>query len=342
MNNIIYKSENFINNNSEHFIKVGKFCEKNNLIIITNDNCIYKYNYINNKYIYSENKFKESNYIYDIEIFNEFNYPNLIFICSKENPIRIFNSQLKIENSILLQSYDKEIIFTPNFVKLDKFGLFLFSGKNFLNKIDLITFKSIFINYNEYSRNLFSSFDFDCKYNFYVLGDYDKKNLYFFDYKTDKIINKFKQEFSINQIKILEKKDNLILVGYRNNRYINLYDIRNLNKEIKQFEKNNLTSQKINFILNENEEYLFTGGFDGKIIKYNINTFEKIFEIQNNDCVSSLDYLNNMFLITFGKRNYIYSNLKYNNKNYVDDFINDINFSDNENLYKSYFCLYNI
>jgi WD40 repeat protein len=340
MNNLIYKSENFITNNSEHFIKIGKFCENNNLIIVTNDNYIYKYHYLNNNYINSEYNFKESNYIYDIDIFNELNYPNLIFICSKDNPIRIFNSQLKIEKSILLQSYDKEIIFTPNFIKLDKFGLFLFSGKNFLNKIDLITFKSIFINYNEYSRNLFSCFDYNFKYNFYVLGDYDKKNLYLIDYKTDKIINKFKQDFSINQIKILEKKDNLIFVGYRNSKIIKLFDIRNLNKEIKQFEKNNLTSQKINFILNENEEFLFTAGFDRKIIKYNINTYEKILEMQNNDYISSLDYLNNMLLITFGKRNFIYSNLKFKNNNFIDEFVNDIKFSDNEDFNKSYFSLY--
>ena len=62
--------------------------------------------------------------------------------------------------------------------------------------------------------------------------------------------------------------------------------------------------------------------------------------MKNNDYISSLDYLNNMLLITFGKRNFIYSNLKYTNNNFIDEFVNDIKFSDNEDLNKSYFSLY--
>ena len=36
------------------------------------------------------------------------------------------------------------------------------------------------------------------------------------DYKTDKIIKKFKQNKPVNQIKLLDNKNYNIIVGYRN------------------------------------------------------------------------------------------------------------------------------
>ena len=96
------------------------------------------------------------------------------------------------------------------------------------------------------------------------------------DYKTDKIIDIFQQEKPVNQIKLLNSKMYQMLIGYRNSDYICLFDIRKMNKYVNKLERNALTTKKINFILDIDENEIYCGNLDGNIIKYFLNNDLKV------------------------------------------------------------------
>ena len=268
-----------------------------------NDKSIIKYNYdysdLKNEIISVNlsNEFREQDYIYDYDIiYNNAEKP-FICLCSKDNPIRILNNDLSIVKSFSLENKIKEKFLSSTFIKYEEFGINIFTGKNFLSKIDLIKQKEIFTKYNK-NYNYLSCFDFNPKYSCYFIGSYSN-NLLICDYKTDKIIDIFQQDKPVNEIKLLKSRMYQILIGYRNSDYICLFDIRKMNGYVNKLERNALTTKKINFILDKDENEIYCGSLEGNIIKYTFNN-----DINNND-----SYENNFKKeeINYGINNYITS-----------------------------------
>lgn len=294
----------------DNFIKFCKFLAGTSLLLITNENDVDVY-----ENIYSQEKllpnftYKESNFIYDFDTLLNDNYPPLIFISSKDNPIRILDNQCRIKGTFLLKKQSEEIL-TPNFISLEPFGLNLFCGKNFLKKIDLVTEKIVDINQKKFKGYLLSSFDFHFKNSFYLLGSYTK-DIFFCDYRSNKIENEKKEAHAVNQIKFLNKDPNYYFVGYRNSDSISLYDIRMNDVIVSNFFRNCLSTQKINFTLDKQENFLFTGGIDGGLLVYDINELKAVcyFDVNfdNNDGkegISCVDVLEDKLLVSLGKRKF--------------------------------------
>ena len=358
----LYKSENFINKNNK-YIHSSKFIPNNSFLIFKDKN-ILKYNYCYNSILNSfdsiqfENEFIEKNYIYDYDIIYDENEENLnICICSKDNPIRILNRNLSLIKSFSLENKQKDMFLSSIFIKYEPFGLNLFTGKNYLCKIDLIKQRELFTIYNK-NYNYLSCFDYNIKNSCYFLGSYSNKIL-MCDYKTDKIIEIFNQEKPVNQIKILNSQNYNIIVGYRNCDYISLFDIRKMNNYLSRLKRNAMTTKKINFILDNKEKNLYSGSVDGKLIRYSIfdkirdkelnfeeNNINKInYDIINDEidigiinCISSIDLNNdlNLMLITNGEKNNDY--ISYIRQDDDSDII-----SESQNIcYESQFFIFKI
>ena len=274
-------SNNNLNIKGNKYIQSSKFISNKSFLIFTNKNIIkynYNYNYNSESNIIDsvelERKFKESNYIYDYDIiYNEYESNKYLCLCSKDNPIRILDDKLSLIKSFTLENKQKESYLSSIFIKYEPFGLNIYTGKNHLSKIDLIKQKEVFTIYNK-NYNYLSSFDFNLKYSCYFLGSYNNR-LILGDYKTDKIIGNYKQEKSINQIKILNNKEYKILIGYRNSNFICLFDIRKMDSYLNKLERSSKGTKKINFVLDENENNLYSGTDNGKLIRYNFEKFEK-------------------------------------------------------------------
>ena len=300
-----------------NFAKKVKFIDKLSFIFI-DDKCNLQINHLNNTLT---NNFKENNFINDFDILLEKNYEALIFECSHDNPIRLFDTNLNLKKSFFIGDITKEKIYDPIFVKVEPYSLNVFTGGNFFSKIDLITNKIIYPKQNK-NYNLLNCFDYYLENSFYLLGSYNK-NLLFCDFKTDQIENKIKLNFPINQIQLINK--NQFLIGYRNNSQISLFDIRNLNKEIINFERIYFTQQKINFSIDLNNNILYSGDMNGKITLYNLSNYKKNNELNFMDNISSIDILDDYLLFSTGKRNFeIELN---NNEEKFNDFLNKKNYS---------------
>ena len=290
------------------YIQSSKFILSNSFLIINNKS-IVKYNYDYNdktkeiESIKLKNEFNENNYIYDYGIIDNGNIENqYICLCSKDNPIRILNNELSIVKSFTLENKMKEKFLSPIFIKYDKYGINIFTGNNFLSKIDLIKQKELFIKFNK-NYNYLSCFDFNPRYSCYFIGSYSQ-NLLISDYKTDKIIEIYKHELPINEINIL-----------------------NINK----LERNALTTKKINFILDKDENDIYCGNLNGNIIRYSFeNEIEDNINVINqdkfskeeiylgiNNSISSLDLEDNkkLLMVTYGNRN----NLIINSLDNIDE-----------------------
>ena len=300
-----------------NFAKKVKFIDKLSFIFI-DDKCNLQINHLNNTLT---NNFKENNFINDFDILLEKNYEALIFECSHDNPIRLFDTNLNLKKSFFIGDITKEKIYDPIFVKVEPYSLNVFTGGNFFSKIDLITNKIIYPKQNK-NYNLLNCFDYYLENSFYLLGSYNK-NLLFCDFKTDQIENKIKLNFPINQIQLINK--NQFLIGYRNNSQISLFDIRNLNKEIINFERIYFTQQKINFSIDLNNNILYSGDMNGKITLYNLSNYKKNNELNFIDNISSIDILDDYLLFSTGKRNFeIELN---NNEEKFNEFLNKKNYS---------------
>lgn len=359
----LYTNKNPLQKDNK-YIQSSKFIS-NNSFLIFKDKKIIKYNYSYNLQMNNidsidiENEFIEKDYIYDYDIiFNQYESNTNICICAKDNPIRILNDKLLLIKSFSIENKQKESYLSSIFIKYEPFGLNIYTGKNHLTKIDLIKQKEINTIYNK-NYNHLSCFDFNIKYSCYFIGSYSNK-LFLCDYKTDKIINIYKQEKSVNQIKVLNTKEYKIIVGYRNSDYICLFDIRKMDKYIQKLNRNAMTTKKINFILDKDEKNLYSGTKNGTIIRYcnlgendmgdktlneNIDSSYNNEIINNeeidigiNNCISSIDLNNdyNLMLVTNGERNF--DDIFYSLKNNDSDYNSDI-----ENEYKeSQFHLYKI
>lgn len=320
---------NTLNQNTNKYIQSAKFILENSFLIFNNKK-ITKYNYSYNSsstsfdLISKDIEYIEKDYIYDYDIiFNQNDSNSILCLCSKDNPIRILNGKLSLIKSFTLENKQRESYLSSIFIRYEPFGLTIYTGKNFLTKIDLIKQKEINTIYNKYF-NFLSCFDFDVRYSCYFLGSYSN-NLIICDYKTDKIINIHKQEKPVNQIKILKSKDYQMIVGYRNSDYISLFDIRKMDKNIYKMERNAKSTKKINFIFDDKECNLYTGTDNGKLVRYynfdrnNIINKEEI-DIGVNDCITSIDLNNdkNLMIVT-------------NGENYFDEKFNSlININDSE------------
>lgn len=356
----IFKSQNLKKN--IEYIQSSKFISKDSFIIFNNKKII-KYNYNYNQYLQTLDSieeaktFIENDYIYDYDIISNLYESTInICICSKSNPIRILTDNLSLIKSFSLENKQKECYLSSTFIKYEPYGLNIFTGRNFLSKIDIIKQKEINTIYNK-NYNYLSCFDFDIKYSCYFLGSYSY-NLLLCDYKTDKIIHNYKQENPVNQIKIIKSKEYKILVGYRNSEYIHLFDIRKMDKYINKIERRSLTTKKINFILDDKEKNLYSGTDNGKLIRF--FDFEKIEnkEINNennikyeyddikkeeidiglNKCISSIDLNNdfNLMIVTSGEYNYdeIFNSL-INSNDSDNESENKIDYKDIQfNIYK--------
>ena len=345
----VCSSKNIFPENNK-YIHSSKFIS-NNSFIIFNDKNVIKYNYdydydLSSDFFklnlnHSQKEFIENNYIYDYDLISDnYGINSNICLCSKDNPIRILDNDLSLVKSFSLENKEKDAFLSSTFIKYEQFGLNIYTGKNFLCKLDLVKQKEMLINYNKNYNNL-SCFDFNIKYSCYFLGSYSK-NLLMCDYRTDKIIEEFKQNKSINQIKLLDNKNYNIIVGFRNSDYICIFDIRKMNNYLYKLERDALTTQKINFVLDNKDSILYTGTVNGKLIKYNFS--DEFFQKENNnnidypekfnkeeydigisDCISSIDLNNdlNLILVTNGKRNDNNNETNYyfrNNKDSEDDF----------------------
>ena len=186
----------------------------------------------------------------------------------------------------------------------------IFTGKNFLSKIDLISEKEIFIKLDK-NYNYLSCFDYNNRYSCYFLGSYNR-NILICDYKTDKIIEIYKKEKPINEIKLLNTRPYQILVGYRNSNYFCLFDIRKMNQYINKLQRNVLSTKKINFVLDKEEKNIYSGDLYGNIIKYTFNKEinDKLANFSSqkenigiNKCITSIDLQekNNLLIITYEK-----------------------------------------
>ena len=345
----------------KEYIQSSKFINNNSFVIFYNKKII-KYNYYYNSDLYifdsikKENEFTENDYIYDYDLISNQNNSNAqICICSKGNPIRILNDELSLVKSFTLENKQKESYLSSIFIKYEPFGLDIYTGKNHLSKIDLIKQKEMFTIYDK-NFNYLSCFDFDIKYSCYFLGSYSN-NLLMCDYKTDKIVCNYKQEKPVNQIKLLTTKEYSIIVGYRNSDYICLFDIRKMDKYINKFTRNAITTKKINFLLDDKENNLYSGTDNGKILIYNFDKFEnkeininennynnnfnlinkEEIDIGINDTISSIDLNNelNLLVVTNGKYNYIVKSLINNNDDSEDDLENKLDYSESLfNIYK--------
>jgi len=284
----------------------------------------------------TQKEFIENNYIYDYDLISDkYGINSNICLCSKDNPIRILDNDLSLIKSFSLENKQKDAFLSSNFIKYEQFGLNIYTGKNFLCKLDLVKQKEMFINYNKNYNNL-SCFDFNIKYSCYFLGSFSS-DLLICDYKTDKIIEEFKQNKPVNQIKLLDNKSYKIIVGYRDSDYICIFDIRKMNNFLYKLERDALTTKKINFVLDNKDNNLYTGTVNGKLIKYNIS--DEFFQKENNnnidysekfkkeefdigipDCISSIDLNNdlNLMLVTNGERNNNTNEINYYFRNYKD------------------------
>ena len=345
----LFSSLNLNSDNEDNqCIQCPKFITNDSFLIIK-DKSMVKYNYNYNEKettidsIKLESDFIEKNYIYDSDTINIYDNDNnpYICICSKDNPIRILNNNLSIIKSYTLENKLKEKYLSPIFIKCDKIGLNIFIGKNFLSKIDLIKQKESFIKYNK-NYKLLSCFDFNIKYSCYFLGSYNN-NILLCDYKTDKIIEIYKQEKPVNDIKILNNKIYEILVGYRNSDFFCLFDIRKMNNYVGKFERNACTTKKINFILDKDENNIYTGDINGNIIKYNFkednNFLKEEINIGVNKSITGIDLDNkyNLLLVSYDD----------NIDNMNDDLGSDDGEKGNENkiiknIRKSNFNIYKI
>jgi len=355
----VCSSKNILQQNNK-YIQSSKFIS-NGSFIIFNDKNIIKYNFdydLSSDFFkldlnQSQKEFIENNYIYDYDLISDkYGINSNICLCSKDNPIRILNNELSLVKSFSLENKQKDAFLSSTFIKYEQFGLNIYTGKNFLCKIDLIKEKEMFINYNKLYNNL-SCFGFNIKYSCYFLGSFSNEIL-MCDYKTDKIIEEFKQNKPVNQIKLLDNKNYNIIVGYRNSDYICIFDIRKMNNYLYKLERDSLTTKKINFVLDNKENNLFSGTVNGKLIKYNISDeFEhkennnidypkkfnkEEFDIGIYDFISSIDLNNdlNLMLITNGERNDNYNEVDYYFKNY-NDSEDDL---ENQLKSQSYFQIY--
>ena len=355
----VYSSKKIFPENNK-YIQSSKFISNDSLIIL-NDKNVIKYNF---DYDFSSDFFKlnlnqsqkefiENNYIYDYDLIsNKYDINSHICLCSKDNPIRILDNELSLVKSFSLENKQKDAFLSSTFIKYEQFGLNIYTGKNFLCKLDLVKQKEMFIEYNKKYNNL-SCFDFNIKYSCYFLGSFSN-NLLMCDYKTDKIIEEFKQNKSVNQIKLLDNNNYNIIVGYRNSDYIYIFDIRKMNNYLYKLERDALTTKKINFVLDNKENNLYSGTVNGKLIKHNISGFfqkennigkdysnkfnKEVFDFGITNCISSIDFNNdlNLILITNGERNFNNNETNYYFRNYKDSE-NDL---ENQEENKSYFQIY--
>jgi WD40 repeat protein len=180
-------------------------------------------------------------------------------------------------------------------------------GNKLISKIDLVSDKIINIKLPE--KSIYSAFDFNYQSNFYALGTYNKK-LFLMDYKTDKCASYLYLENGVNQIKFYNNNPILFITGCRKDNYIYLWDSRMLNEPIFKFYRYNETNQKLNFAIDNKDNYIFCSSNDGTIIIYNLHTFECVsyfYTNESHETVSSVDYNSSLKYLSssIGKRHFL-------------------------------------
>lgn len=339
----IYSSESYEN---EHYIKFGKLITANDILIITNDNIIQRNHLTTNASSISSKTifaFKESNHIYDYSILN--NDANaddsLLFICSKDNSIRSLKlSDGTVDESYVIKNHLDNII-NPIFISIDQYGLNLYCGGAFIKKIDLITNKQI--NIQIPSKQMASCSSFHYLNSAYLIGSYDKKIL-LYDYNSDKCIEEYSQSCSVNQIEFSKRDSNYFYVGYRYSNSMKLFDIRMMNQYICEWYRDTKTSQRINFCLDEEEKYLFSGGVEGYCLGYDLFNGKCLCHFvvdEGSECVNNVDYCDSILLTTTGQRHFdINTDTNDNNNWSVSSSDNDDDSNKNKTQKKSQYKLW--
>ena len=289
----IYTSSNYTNT----FIKFSKFIA-GDVLSITDDNCIT----ISNGLF----TVKENNYIYDYDILYETNdytgeYMRLVYTCSKDNPVRIYNKTGDIVDSYVFKNHLEEIT-NPISVRIDEYRMNLVCGFNsYYSKIDLVTDR---ISKHGPVNGLVSCIDFNPLGDYYVLGTYNK-DICLIDHKTDKpfkVISKHKG--GINSL-IFLNSINFVSGGRKDNEVL-LWDSRMLDEPLYTFYRDNPTNQKIN-ICSKEDRLLFLSNYDGSVMIYDLKTFELISYFYTNEykeTVSSMDYREGRLLTSTGRRHF--------------------------------------
>lgn len=109
-------------------------------------------------------------------------------------------------------------------------------------------------------KTLVSCFDFNHNLDFYLLGTYSK-NIYLVDYRTDKTFASIQRHTGgINNLIILQNNNEFLSGGRKDNEVL-LWDVRNLDEPVYSFYRNNPSSQKINFTIDDNDKYLFCANY---------------------------------------------------------------------------------
>jgi WD40 repeat protein len=289
----IYTSKNYSNT----FLKFAKYIS-NDVLTITDDNYITISNGLFNV--------KENNFIYDYDILYETNdytgeYLKLIFTCSKDNPVRVYNHNGDIVDSYVFKNHLEEIT-NPISLRIDEYGMNVLCGfNNYYTKIDLVSDR---ISKYQNVNGLVSCFDFNYLTDYYLLGTYSR-SIYLVDYKTDKpfkVINRHRGGIncllflnSINFVSSARKDDEVML-----------WDSRKIDEPVYTFYRNNPTNQKIN-ICSKDDDLLFLSNYDGSLMVYDLKKFELVSYFYTNEykeTVSCMDYHEGRLLTSTGRRHF--------------------------------------
>ena len=149
-------------------------------------------------------------------------------------------------------------------------------------------------------KSKISCFDFHHRNKFYLIGSYSGK-IYSMDYLSNKTIFSVdgKHKNGVNILKFLNRPENSLnfLSGGRRDNEIFLWDIRNITQPLFSFYRENQTNQKLNFVVDDNDNFLFVANNDGTVIVYDLKNFNTISyfytgEIKGKDtkAVSCLDF----------------------------------------------------
>jgi WD40 repeat protein len=225
----------------------------------------------------------------------------LVYTCSKDNPVRVYNSTGDIIDSYIFKNHLEEIT-NPISLRVDEYRMNLLCGfNNYYSKIDLVTDRV-----TKYSNvtGLVSCTDFNHLTNYYILGTYSK-SIYLIDHKTDKPFKVINRHIGgINSLILIN--DNSFISAARKDNEVLLWDNRRLDEPVYIFYRDNPTNQKINICTKENK-LLFLSNYDGSIMIYDLKRFELVSYFYTNEykeTVSSMDYSNGKLLTSTGRRHF--------------------------------------
>ena len=259
-------------------------------------------------------------------------YLKYFYICSKDNPVHTIDSEGKFCYSYISRNHVDEII-NPISIKIDQYGLKLFCGfSKYFTIFDLVNDKQIAkiepIQEENYTKDpsKISCFDFNHRNNFYLVGSYSGK-IYLIDYLTNRTIFTIseKHKKGVNNLKFFNKSENSLnfISGGRFDNEIFIWDSRNLSSPVYSLFRENQTHQKLNFVIDEGDNYIYVANNDGSILVYDLKNLSSVSYFYTNEnmtnmreAVSCVDFDSNKNLLVTasGARQFENKNSSVNKK----------------------------